>query len=47
MLLKEDFKNVLLATVQQQWEEVRKAMLMFTYFECFDEVKILISGISW
>lgn len=47
MLLGEDFKNVLMATVQQQWEEVREAMLMFTYFECFDEVKFLISGISW
>lgn len=46
MLLKENFKEVLLATVQQQWDEVRKAMLMFSYFESFDEVpKFLMSAI--
>ncbi|XP_059061987.1 uncharacterized protein LOC131854834 [Achroia grisella] len=37
-LMKEDFKNVLQASVQKQWDEVRHAMSAFTYFEGLDEV---------
>ncbi|KAL0883982.1 hypothetical protein ABMA27_016033 [Loxostege sticticalis] len=37
-LMKEDFKNVLLASVQKQWDEVRHAMSAFTYFDALDEV---------
>ncbi|XP_060800846.1 uncharacterized protein LOC106131076 isoform X1 [Amyelois transitella] len=37
-LMKEDFKNVLLASVQKQWDEVRDAMSAFTYFDALDEV---------
>ncbi|XP_053600462.1 uncharacterized protein LOC128669576 isoform X2 [Plodia interpunctella] len=38
VLMKEDFKNVLLASVQKQWDEVRDAMSAFTYFDALDEV---------
>ncbi|XP_026748244.1 uncharacterized protein LOC113509140 isoform X2 [Galleria mellonella] len=38
VLMKEDFKNVLQASVQKQWDEVRHAMSAFTYFEALDEV---------
>ncbi|XP_047989267.1 uncharacterized protein LOC125228654 [Leguminivora glycinivorella] len=37
-LMKEDFKNVLQESVQKQWEEVRRAMSAFTYFDALDEV---------
>ncbi|CAH1635240.1 unnamed protein product [Spodoptera littoralis] len=37
-LMKEDFKNVLQASVQKQWDEVRRAMSAFTYFDALDEV---------
>ncbi|XP_028158072.1 protein phosphatase 2C and cyclic nucleotide-binding/kinase domain-containing protein-like isoform X2 [Ostrinia furnacalis] len=37
-LMKEDFKNVLQASVQKQWDEVRDAMSAFTYFDALDEV---------
>ncbi|XP_061378955.1 uncharacterized protein LOC116766380 isoform X1 [Danaus plexippus] len=37
-LMKEDFKNVLQASVQKQWDEVRRAMSAFTYFDGLDEV---------
>ncbi|XP_073965373.1 uncharacterized protein [Choristoneura fumiferana] len=37
-LMKEDFKNVLQASVQKQWDEVRLAMSAFTYFDALDEV---------
>lgn len=47
MLLRENFKDVLMATVQQQWEEVRLAMLMFTYFESFDEVSIFLTSANY
>lgn len=36
--MKEDFKNVLQASVQKQWDEVRRAMSAFTYFDALDEV---------
>ncbi|KAJ2950588.1 hypothetical protein O0L34_g8839 [Tuta absoluta] len=38
MLLKEDFNNVLLTSIQKQWDEVRLAMSSFTYFDALDEV---------
>ncbi|CAH2092055.1 unnamed protein product [Euphydryas editha] len=38
VLMKEDFKNVLQASIQKQWDEVRRAMLAFTYFDALDEV---------
>ncbi|RVE49512.1 hypothetical protein evm_005853 [Chilo suppressalis] len=37
-LMKEDFKNVLQASVQKQWDEVKEAMSAFTYFDALDEV---------
>ncbi|XP_063379665.1 uncharacterized protein LOC134666434 [Cydia fagiglandana] len=37
-LMKEDFKNVLQESLQKQWDEVRRAMSAFTYFDSFDEV---------
>ncbi|XP_063636136.1 uncharacterized protein LOC134806745 [Cydia splendana] len=37
-LMKEDFKYVLQALVQKQWEEVRRAMSAFTYFDGLDEM---------
>ncbi|KAH9632762.1 hypothetical protein HF086_012097 [Spodoptera exigua] len=37
-VMKEDFKNVLQASVQKQWDEVRRAMSAFTYFDALDEV---------
>ncbi|XP_047023338.1 uncharacterized protein LOC124632522 isoform X1 [Helicoverpa zea] len=37
-LMKEDFKNVLQASVQKQWDEVRRAMSAFSYFDALDEV---------
>ncbi|XP_028039168.1 uncharacterized protein LOC114249711 [Bombyx mandarina] len=37
-LMKEDFKNVLQASVQKQWDEVKRAMSAFTYFDGLDEV---------
>ncbi|CAH0628815.1 unnamed protein product [Chrysodeixis includens] len=37
-LMQEDFKNVLQASVQKQWDEVRRAMSAFTYFDALDEV---------
>lgn len=38
--MKEDFKNVLQASIQKQWDQVRHAMSAFTYFEALDEVWI-------
>lgn len=38
LLIREDFKNVLQASVQKQWDEVQNAMSAFTYFDAFDEV---------
>ncbi|XP_050672669.1 uncharacterized protein LOC126970636 isoform X2 [Leptidea sinapis] len=38
VLMKEDFKNVLQASVQKQWDEVKRAMSAFTYFDALDEV---------
>ncbi|XP_050342223.1 uncharacterized protein LOC126768255 isoform X1 [Nymphalis io] len=38
VLMKEDFKNVLQASIQKQWDEVRRAMSAFTYFDALDEV---------
>lgn len=38
VLMKEDFKNVLQASVQKSWDEVRRAMSAFTYFDALDEV---------
>lgn len=40
-LMKEDFKNVLQASIQKQWDEVREAMSAFTYFDALDEVKFM------
>ncbi|KAG6448796.1 hypothetical protein O3G_MSEX005707 [Manduca sexta] len=37
-LMKEDFKNILQASVQKQWDEVMRAMSAFTYFDALDEV---------
>ncbi|XP_063530502.1 uncharacterized protein LOC134741593 [Cydia strobilella] len=37
-LMKEDFKNVLQESLQKQWDEVRRAMSAFTYFDSLDEV---------
>ncbi|XP_075972420.1 uncharacterized protein LOC142974145 [Anticarsia gemmatalis] len=37
-LMKEDFKNVLQASVQRQWDDVRLAMSAFSYFDALDEV---------
>lgn len=39
-LMKEDFKNVLQASIQKQWDEVRRAMSAFTYFDALDEVNL-------
>ncbi|XP_034825335.1 uncharacterized protein [Maniola hyperantus] len=39
-LMKEDFKNVLQASIQKQWDEVRRAMSAFTYFDALDEVAL-------
>ncbi|XP_045763675.1 uncharacterized protein LOC123866265 [Maniola jurtina] len=39
-LMKEDFKNILQASIQKQWDEVRYAMSAFTYFEALDEVAL-------
>lgn len=41
MLMKEDFKNVLQASVQRQWDEVKNAMSAFNYFDGLDEVIFL------
>lgn len=38
-LMQKDFKNVLQASVQKQWDEVRTAMSAFTYFDALDEVR--------
>ncbi|CAH2062838.1 unnamed protein product, partial [Iphiclides podalirius] len=38
VLMKDDFKNVLQASIQKQWDEVRRAMSAFTYFDGLDEV---------
>ncbi|XP_014355549.2 uncharacterized protein LOC106708529 [Papilio machaon] len=38
VLIREDFKNVLQASVQKQWDEVQDAMSAFTYFDALDEV---------
>ncbi|CAG5055928.1 unnamed protein product [Parnassius apollo] len=38
VLMKDDFKNVLQASIQKQWDEVRSAMSAFTYFDALDEV---------
>ncbi|CAK1578445.1 unnamed protein product [Parnassius mnemosyne] len=38
VLMKDDFKNVLQASIQKQWDEVRRAMSAFTYFDALDEV---------
>ncbi|CAB3228421.1 unnamed protein product [Arctia plantaginis] len=38
ILMKEDFKNVLQASVQRQWDEVKNAMSAFNYFDGLDEV---------
>ncbi|XP_041972647.1 uncharacterized protein LOC121728546 [Aricia agestis] len=38
VLMKDDFKNVLQASVQKQWDEVQSAMAAFTYFDSLDEV---------
>ncbi|KPJ01937.1 Uncharacterized protein C20orf152-like [Papilio xuthus] len=38
VLMKDDFKNVLQASVQKQWDEVQRAMSVFTYFDALDEV---------
>lgn len=40
--MKEDFKNILQASVQKQWDEVMRAMSAFTYFDALDEVITLI-----
>ncbi|XP_052738152.1 uncharacterized protein LOC112056669 [Bicyclus anynana] len=40
VLMKEDFKNVLQASIQKQWDEVRFAMSAFTYFDALDEVAL-------
>lgn len=45
VLMKEDFKNVLQASVQKQWDEVRRAMSSFTYFEALDEVRYFAENI--
>ncbi|XP_049875577.1 uncharacterized protein LOC126373462 [Pectinophora gossypiella] len=37
-LMKEDFKNVLQASLQKQWDDVKQAMLYFNYFDGLDEV---------
>ncbi|XP_061705824.1 uncharacterized protein LOC133516848 [Cydia pomonella] len=37
-LMKGDFKHVLQALVQKQWDEVRRAMSAFTYFDGLDEM---------
>ncbi|XP_023952826.2 uncharacterized protein LOC112056606 [Bicyclus anynana] len=37
-LMKDDFKHILHATIQRQWDEVRRAMSAFTYFDALDEV---------
>ncbi|XP_063530768.1 uncharacterized protein LOC134741801 [Cydia strobilella] len=37
-LMKEDFKYTLQALVQKQWDEVRRAMSAFTYFDGLDEM---------
>ncbi|CAH2265738.1 jg13196, partial [Pararge aegeria aegeria] len=39
-LMKEDFKNVLQASIQKQWDDVRSAMSAFTYFDALDEVAL-------
>lgn len=39
--MKEDFKNVLQASVQRQWDEVKNAMSAFNYFDGLDEVIFL------
>ena len=44
--MKEDFKNVLQASVQKQWDEVRRAMAAFTYFDALDEVNWVCKIIS-
>ncbi|XP_068627720.1 uncharacterized protein [Battus philenor] len=38
VLMRDDFKNVLQASVQKQWDEVQRAMSAFTYFDALDEV---------
>ncbi|XP_063374981.1 uncharacterized protein LOC134662639 [Cydia amplana] len=37
-LMREDFKYTLQALVQKQWDEVRRAMSAFTYFDGLDEM---------
>ncbi|KOB68201.1 Uncharacterized protein OBRU01_16453, partial [Operophtera brumata] len=44
VLMKEDFKNVLQASIQQQWDEVCRAMSSFTYFDALDEINETLLG---
>ncbi|CAB3236146.1 unnamed protein product [Arctia plantaginis] len=38
VLMKDDFKNILQATIQASWDIVRTAMSFFSYFDGLDEV---------
>lgn len=38
--MKEDFNNVLKATIKARWDEIRDAMLKFSYFDDWDDVAI-------
>lgn len=41
--MKDDFKNVLQATIQASWDIVRTAMSFFSYFDGLDEVRIFLN----
>lgn len=45
--MREDFKNILQASVQKQWDEVRRAMSAFSYFDALDEVINFIGLLSF